>query len=273
MIRVSAIVSTYNSERFFRGRIADLMAQSLFERGELEIVVVNAGSRQSEAYYIAGYLKQGIPLTVITSLREPLYTSWNRGIRIAQGTYITNANTDDRLCPDALSIMADALDNNPDRALVYGDSFVTPTPNAVWGGQYELNTEAPYGERLAWPDFDPLHLLQHCTMGPHPLWRKDIHETIGYFDESYMVAGDYEMWLRMAASGLTMLHIPDTLGLFYWHSDQLGRQQAQQSAYESRRAILKHRAAIHALHERPYPVNGVAHSRSPQSSVLLAQSL
>lgn len=124
MIRVSAVVSTYNSERFFRGCIEDLLQQSLFQRGELEIVVINAGSKQGELYLIKEYFRQGIPLTVITTLREPLYTSWNRGIWIAKGRYITNANTDDRHCPDAYAILADTLDRKPLVGLVDRKSVV-----------------------------------------------------------------------------------------------------------------------------------------------------
>ena len=244
-MRVSALVSTYNSAAFFKGRIDDLMRQSLWQRGELEIVVINAGSQQDEAYYIKEYIRQGIPLTVITSLREPLYSSWNRGIRLAQGDYLSSANTDDRLCPDAYLILADALDNHPDVQLVYGDSTVTTTPNAIWGADYAISTEAPYPSgRLNWPDFDPLTLLRHCYMGPSPMWRKALHGDVGLFDESYMIAGDYEMWLRMAANGLAMQRIDEVLGLFYWHPSQLGRRAAAQSGMESRRALLKYRETI-----------------------------
>lgn len=245
MIKVSAIVSTYNSAKFFKGCIEDLLAQTLWERGELEIIVVNAGSKQDEAYYLKDYLRQGIPLTIITSLREPLYTSWNRAVRIAKGQYLSNANTDDRHAPDAYEVLADTLDTYPEIGLVYADAMVTPTANAIWGGDFELNTEAPYSDGLlAWPEFDPLLLPKLCYMGQAPMWRKALHEQVGYFDESYMIAGDYEMWLRMVSCGVKMQKVDAILGIFYWHPDQLGRQQAAQSAMESRRAILKYRQRI-----------------------------
>ncbi len=246
MTKVSAIVSTYNSERFFKGCIEDLMQQTLWKAGELEIVIVNAGSKQGESYYIKEYLRQGIPLTVITSLREPLYVSWNRGIRIAKGQYITSANTDDRHKPDALEVLAKTLDDNPSIGLVYAEALVTPTPNATWYGVYEMNKEPPYQDGiLEWPEFDPLLLTKLCYMGQSPMWRSHLHGQVGYFDESYMIAGDYEMWLRMVACGVRMQRAHDILGIFYWHPEQLGRSQAAQSAMESRRAILKHGQRIH----------------------------
>lgn len=245
-MKVSAIVSTYNSERFFQGCIEDLMQQTLWKSGELEIVIINAGSKQGESYYIKEYLRQGISLTVITSLREPLYVSWNRGIRIAKGQYITSANTDDRHSPDAYEVLAKALDDNPSIGLVYADAHVTPIPNATWGGIYELNDEPPYEDGLlGWPEFDPLLLTKLCYMGQAPMWRSHLHGQVGYFDESYMIAGDYEMWLRMVSCGVRMQRVDDILGIFYWHPEQLGRSQAAQSAMESRRAILTHGQRIH----------------------------
>lgn len=43
---VSVIVSTYNSERFIRQRLENLIGQTIFYK--TEIVVVNSGSRENE---------------------------------------------------------------------------------------------------------------------------------------------------------------------------------------------------------------------------------
>ncbi|WP_407931600.1 glycosyltransferase, partial [Ignavibacterium album] len=43
---VSVIVSTYNSERFIRGKIEDLLNQSIFDK--IEIIIINSGSLENE---------------------------------------------------------------------------------------------------------------------------------------------------------------------------------------------------------------------------------
>ena len=43
-VLVSAIVSTYNSEKFIAGCLEDLVNQSIYKSGLLEIVIVNSGS-------------------------------------------------------------------------------------------------------------------------------------------------------------------------------------------------------------------------------------
>ena len=55
---VSAIVSTYNSERFIRGCLEDLENQTIADR--LEIVVVNSGSEQNEDRIIKEFQKKNI---------------------------------------------------------------------------------------------------------------------------------------------------------------------------------------------------------------------
>ena len=117
---ISALVSTYNSERFIRGCLEDLEAQTVANK--LEIIVVNSGSEQNEESIVKEFQKKYSNIKYVkTELRETIYTAWNRAIKIARGKYLTNANTDDRHRKDALEILANELDNNPDIALVYGD--------------------------------------------------------------------------------------------------------------------------------------------------------
>ena len=92
---VSAIVSTYNAERFIRGCLEDLEAQTIADR--LEIVVIDSGSPQNEGTIVREFQQRYDNILYIrTAQREGLYAAWNRGIQAARGKYITNANTDDR---------------------------------------------------------------------------------------------------------------------------------------------------------------------------------
>ncbi len=241
---VTAIISAYNAERFLAGRLDDLMAQSLYEQGRLQVIICNAGSTDGTGRIIREYM-QRMPLTVITSLRDPIYTSWNRCIGMATGDYITNANCDDRLWPQALELLAVTLDRFEEVGLAYGDAWVTDTKNAAWGEWYHVTKQPPYATgKLAWPEFDPLLLTKLCYTGNAPMWRRSLHKQYGMFDESYLLAGDYEWSLRLVANGIKFQHIPETLGLFY--NDGAGINNPEQSAAESRRAILEHQRQIEA---------------------------
>lgn len=233
MARVSAIVSTYNSERFLRDRLDNLFSQSLYTKGELEVIVINSGSKQGERYIIREYL-DGV--VYIESLREPIFAAWNRGVAISTGEYICNANTDDiYLRPDALEIMAKALDDNTNIGLVYGDAKVV-------NDKGEPSNKPPYLGEIIWPEFDAQLLTKAYYGGPNPMWRKALHNQYGYFDESYQLAGDYEFALRLVANGVYLKHISQMLTAFYDDGANINNQEY--AGMEARRAQLKWRGQI-----------------------------
>src|SRR5579871_2491812 len=93
---LTAIVSTYNAERFMRGCLDDLVAQSALEA--MQILVIDSGSQQGEGAICQEYARQYPQIRLIRTEREPLYAAWNRALAMASGKYLTSANTDDRHC-------------------------------------------------------------------------------------------------------------------------------------------------------------------------------
>ena len=203
---VSAIVSAYNSESFIRGCLEDLENQTIADR--LEIIVVNSSSEQNEDKIIKEFQGKYSNIKYIkTDERETVYAAWNRGIKAATGKYITNANTDDRHRKDALEVMANILEKQPEMALVYADVIITETENET----FENCTPVGYFNWMDWKREDLLN--KGCFMGPQPMWRRDVHDEYGYFDDSFVTSGDYEFWLRISQTN-TFLHLPIRLGLY-----------------------------------------------------------
>lgn len=208
--RVTAIVSTYKSERFIRGCLEDLINQTLYSKGELEIVIIDSASPENEGDIVREFKKSYQNIQHIrTSERESLYASWNRGILAASGRYITNANTDDRHRADSLEVMAMTLDRHPEVDLVYGDCYATNKHNET----FEENSKT---RLFRYPEFFAPFVLLHYQFGPQPMWRRSVHDKIGMFDSSYRAAGDYDFNIRFAMH-CRALHIPETLGLYLEH--------------------------------------------------------
>ena len=212
---VSAIVSTYNAERFLRGKLEDLEAQSIAH--QLEIIVIDSGSPQNERAIVEEFQGRYDNISYLrTKRRETVYQAWNRGIRMATGEFVTNANTDDRLRRDALETMVRALREHPECVLAYPDMRITMEENA------SFERHEPFGFR-DWPEFDRLSLLELCCVGPFPLWRRSLHDAIGYFDERFKSAADYEFWLR-AALNHDFIHVPEFLGLYWLSPETVSRK-------------------------------------------------
>lgn len=241
---VTAIVSTYKSERFMRGCLEDLVAQTLGER--LEIIVIDSASPEGEGAIVREFQQHHNNIRYIrTPEREGVYAAWNRGVELAQGKYLTNANTDDRHRADALERMAETLDANPDIALVYADLLITLNENET------LNACTPCG-RYNWREWDRTTLLEEgCFMGPQPMWRRTLHDVFGLFDPSFVTSGDYEFWLRVSQTH-AFLHIPEVLGLYLKSPTSVEHANRERGARENAHIFRTYRSAeaagvIHGL--------------------------
>jgi tetratricopeptide (TPR) repeat protein len=232
---VSAIVSSYNAERFMHGCLEDLENQTIADR--LEIIVVDSGSRQNEEKIVRQFQKNWDNIKYIrTENRETVYSAWNIAIQAASGKYITNANTDDRHRRDAFEVMANFLENRPDIALVYADLIITETENETFENCTPIRL-------FKWLDWNRQELLEKgCFMGPQPMWRKSMHDLYGYFDASFVTSGDYEFWLRISQTE-SFLHLPELLGLYLKSPHSIEHTNRKQQVEENRKILSMYRNA------------------------------
>jgi glycosyltransferase involved in cell wall biosynthesis len=188
-----------------RGLLEDLERQTIAQL--LEIVIVDSNSPQNEGAIVREFQQHYDNIVYLrTEERENSHQSLNRCIQLSRGTYLTLACTDDRRRPDALERLVAVLEERPDIALVYGDVAVTDQENQTW-------ESAPLIGHFRYPEFDRRLLFQVCYLGPQPMWRRSLHDRYGYFDPDFWLAGDYELWLRLALKE-EFLHIPEVLGLY-----------------------------------------------------------
>ena len=231
--RVSAIVPLYNAELFLHELLEDLEAQSIAD--ELEIVLCNTGSPQNEDAIVAEFQARYDNIVYIrTAHRENAAQAQNRCIAEATGRYLTLACADDRHRPDALEIMARALDERADVGLVYANSLITKFPNETFARNRAHSV-------LRWPDFSLRQLLQYSCFGPQPMWRRDLHAAHGVFAPELKIANDYDLFSRFAWHAGAH-HIPEALGLYMEGGN--GSRNPQATIRETQQVARRYRTAI-----------------------------
>jgi glycosyltransferase involved in cell wall biosynthesis len=235
--RVTALVSTYKSEAFMQECLEDLEGQTM--AADLEIVVVDAASPEGEGAIVEAFQRRYTNIRYIrTPERIGIYPAWNLAVRASSGAFLTPFSTNDRLNPEAYAILHKALLDDPDAVLVYGDSHLTDHPHQAWGRHIPSSSDNGV---FQWPDYDFEDLMTYCRVGPHPMWRREAHRQVGYFDGRYRAIGDQDFWLRLGIKH-KLLHIPVFTGIAWITKDSLSGDQA----------AVNEIVGIHAKHTKAY---------------------
>jgi GT2 family glycosyltransferase len=221
--KVSAIVNVFNAGEFLDHKLDSLIQTTLpFNRLEIVLVHTNSPNKQDiiDVREFAGYFKNVV--VVEFPHRVGVYHAWNLGIQAATGDYIVNSNVDDPVLPDAYEAMANELDRGGD--IVYGNWWATTTKNPTednWEPYLDQPGDYPLGQsHYANYPVSAERLAHGCHWSCGVMWRKSLHNKVGWFDPSFSICGDYDMWCRMMLSGAKVIALPQTLGWFYFSPDQ-----------------------------------------------------
>ena len=199
-----------------------------------ELIVIDAGSTDGSMEIL-----QSNSDSISYWVSEPdngIYSAWNKGLVRATGDWVCFLGADDYLWDhDVLARMATVLQNlEPEIQVCYGKAMLL-----------QENGERLYAIGRPWPEVKSL--FRQIMAVPHPglMHRRTMFEHSGLFDESYRIAGDYELLLRELAQGEAVF-VPD---LIVCGMRQGGVSSSQTNGLlalkETRRAQLSH--GIHTL--------------------------
>ena len=205
--KVSLIVSIYNADQFIIPALENLLSQTAYARNDMEIILIDSASPGNESGIIHFYMDRYEHIFYgRTWERETVYGAFNRAIQHSTGIYIMNLDTDNRLRNDAVDIFADYLDTHADVGLVYGNQYVSLHPND------SFYNSVRYGHLIR-PEFSYDMMLHKFYFGSELMWRRELNEKVGLYDDTYVVAGDYEMVCRYATV-TKFAHINKFYGLY-----------------------------------------------------------
>lgn len=215
---ISALISAYRAKEFLADRLDNLLFESTGVNVQ-PIVICRGGSSEDE-------IASQYAIKIIRTVDVPtIGEAWNLGIEAAMGDYLTTANTDDLFLPGGLQKMADVLDANNKIGLVFSQVDLDDGRKAFpW-----KRIGNPTGEVKNIGEI----LKQRCIIGPMPMWRRKIHKRIGKFRDDFVVANDYDMWVRMAGNGVKFYYIAESCGVYKKRMDSLEHRNKHLAAIES----------------------------------------
>ena len=226
-VLVSAITSLYKGGRFIEQFMDNITSQEGFDE-YCELVIVDAESPDDEAGTIRRYLARHPNINYIrVNHRIGIYDAWNVAAQAARGEYLTNANLDDMRRSDSFLLQAGTLDALPFVDVVYQDLYYTFDPDLPF------EAIAAFGHQTDLPVVTLHNMVQFNSPHNAPMWRKSLHDELGYFDIHFKSAGDYEFWFRCLAAGKSFYKINDPHVVYYQNPEGLSTRPDSRGLFEA----------------------------------------
>ena len=209
--KISIITSLYKGSKYIEHFLSEVSKQSVFDKCEL--IILDANSPEKEYLTINAFCEKHDNVIYKRLDSTPsVQETMNMGIDLASGDFLALWNIDDTRRYDALEIMAKTLAVDDRVELVYGDCLQTTKENET----LEQNSANGLTYEHSREDFSKENMIK-CLPGPLPIWKRDLNEKYGKFNEELSFAGDWEMWLRAVGQGAKFKKIHEVLGLYYFN--------------------------------------------------------
>jgi glycosyltransferase involved in cell wall biosynthesis len=125
----------------------------------------------------------------------------NDAITAARGEFIALLDHDDLLTPDALEVMARAIDEGPEVDFLYSD-------------ENKINEHGSYQDLFRKPDWSPERLRNQMYTGHLSVLRTALVREVGGFRSQFEGSQDWDLALRISEKARRIVHIRQVL--YHW---------------------------------------------------------
>lgn len=211
MSKVSIVLPTYNGEKYLKQSIDSIFTQVFTD---WELIIVDDCSTDRTGSIADEYAKMDSRIQVIhNTVNQKLPRSLNIGFGVAKGEYLTWTSDDNLYMPNALAVMAEELDRNEKAYMVRASMYYIDDKGKITGQSEVYNDEKLY----------MFNCLGACFM-----YRREVYELIGGYDEDTFCVEDYDYWLRIVGKFGGIVPIDQILYRYRRHEGSLSEQRRKQ---------------------------------------------
>lgn len=185
-IKVSTLTTCWGSYGcYLNAFLESYVSQSFFKN--MEVVLAHYQPKKYELELIKNFQKRypGRLQHIIGDKVKGLYNSWNLCAKNAKGKYLAVWNVDDLRTKNSIEMQFNLI-KSADTGFVYGNY----TDVIKFGDQD--------GNFVDFSKFKKGELLRSMILGPFYMFKKDLWSKIGFFDEQFKIAGDFDFAIRLA---------------------------------------------------------------------------
>lgn len=221
--RISILMPVRNEATYLPAALSSLARQSC---RCWELVVVDDGSSDNTPAILADAARNDGRIRVIRQEADGLVSALNNGLAACRAPLLARMDGDDICHPRRIELQSAYLDLHPDTGLVACNFRHFPRTSLKQGMlSYETWQNALADHDLIIRDL----FIESPLVHPSIMTRRGlIEEAGGYHNNGW--AEDYDLWLRMAESGVRFARLQHTL--FFWrdHPERATRTMSEYSA-------------------------------------------
>jgi len=189
---ISVIVSAYNVEPFLAETLASIQRQTY---REFEVIVVDDGSTDRTSEIARQFVEKDARFILLRQKNAGTAAARNAALKQARGEWIAFLDADDVWLPEKLAAQLNLLKQKPRANLLFTDYF-------LWDGQNDFGRR--YSDPDKFPDGDVGRRLIFFNLFciSTVIIKREMLDTVGWFDVELLMAEDWDLWLRIAERGL-----------------------------------------------------------------------
>ncbi|MFC5460158.1 glycosyltransferase family 2 protein [Massilia niabensis] len=227
MVDVTVVMACYNRSDLILRALESIRIQRIWPQ---QVIVVDDASKDDSVIKVRDWAaKTGFPVVVEALERNGgAAPARNRGIELAETTYIAFVDSDDEQMGDALGKLAAALDSNPSAVLSFGEGTkITPTeriPDAMFCSKVDMVNECELldqgSPRYRLRDAKSTMLKASLIPTSGSFFRRADALAVGGMPAQFRTGEDWLFWLKLSERG-DFIYVPENLACVHRHADNL----------------------------------------------------
>ena len=214
----SVVIPSYNSAQTIGSAIRSVLAQT---RSDFELIVADDRSTDDSREVVTAFLGDERVTLVTRDVNGGQSAARNTGIARARGEYVCFLDSDDVWLPRYLDEMAVSLEANSDASVAYTDAWVLYDGIGRILRRTAMETYRP----PATPPHPLAFLRALLEYGNFVYYsvaaRRQALLDAGGYNEALRGGPDYELWLRLSATGHTFVRCEEVLAIYRRREGQL----------------------------------------------------
>jgi glycosyltransferase involved in cell wall biosynthesis len=229
--RLSVVMPAFDAQRTVAAAIGSALAQTV---ADLEVLVVDDGSRDATVAEVRRLAATDARVTLLEQANAGPSAARNRAIDVARGAVVAFLDADDLMLPNYAERMLERLDARPDVDLVGCDAWVFDGRRGRIRRRTMLDEAAPPAALAPDADGQFRQLADHNFVYVGCAVRRSALVAVGGFEEATNAGEDWDLWLRLLASGRQLDLVREPLAVYRLSEGQAHRDRARMARGQER---------------------------------------